>query len=492
MHTPLLDPIDDPQWNIDCARHLLNRAGFGVPHGLVQHLASLSPASAVNELVDWEERAKPYATPDYLTLPATLRRLREEYAFLGEDERRMKTQELRKQEREAITRLQAWWIERMATTPCPLQEKMALFWHGHFATSAQKVQSSYINYTLNDLFRRQATGNFKSLAIAVGQSPAMLRYLDNGQSTKRQPNENWARELMELFTVGKGHYTEDDIKAGARAFTGWGFNDEGFRFREEAHDFGEKTFMGRTGDFDGWNIFNILFEQPATAEFISRKFCRFFAYEEPEEELVQGLADTMRQSGYEVKPVLRQLFLSKAFYGPSAVGSQVKSPAQFVVGLAADLGVERPPWKLMAQASDRLGQRLFFPPNVKGWDGNRAWINANTLLIRYNLPAEVASRASRPGKPAQDTMMSEAAKTPLPWSPDSLLQQMRFATAGECVAVLERHFLSVPLQNEQRQILLETLGVPELAAPLTPEGIPQKNLLAALHLLLSSAEYQLC
>ncbi|MDX9972414.1 MAG: DUF1800 domain-containing protein [FCB group bacterium] len=494
MHTPLLDPIDGSQWNPDSARHLLNRAGFGMPRSRIQRLASLSPVAAVDELVEWEKAAQPYATPDFLTLPEVLRELRAEYALLDEEERRVKSQELRKREREAVTSLQAWWIQRMATTPCPLQEKMALFWHGHFATSAQKVQSSYHNFALNDLFRQQATGNFKSLAIAVGQSSAMLRYLDNAQSTKRQPNENWARELMELFTIGKGHYSEDDIKESARAFTGWGFDDNGFRFREETHDFGEKTFMGRTGDFDGWDIFDILFEQPATAEFICGKLCRFFVREEPDQGLVEGLADTFRRTQYELKPVLRQLFLSKAFYDPKAVGTQVKSPARYVVGLAADLGVERPPWKLMARATDQLGQRLFFPPNVKGWDGNRAWINANTLLIRCNLPAEFASQAARRKKPSEDSMMmmSEAAEVSGAWTPDSLLRDLRFETAGECAIALERHFLAVPLREEQRRILLQALGAQDAAAPLRPDAVPHKNLLAALHLLLSSAEYQLC
>jgi len=498
MYTPLLDPIDGSQWNHDAARHLVNRAGFGIPHGLVTRLAKLTPQDAVHELVDFERGAQPVVAPDYLIPPETLRELRAQYELLDEDERRLKAQEFRRRERESVKRLQAWWIERMATTPCPLQEKMTLFWHGHFATSAQKVQSSYLNYALNDTFRSQSTGNFKTLAIAVGQSPAMLRYLDNAQSTKKQPNENWARELMELFTIGQGHYTEDDIKESARAFTGWGMADEGFRFREEVHDFGEKTFMGRTGDFDGWDIFDILFEQPATAEFICRKLCRFFAYEEPEEGLVRGLANTLRTSRYELKPVLRQLFLSKAFYGPKARATQVKSPAQYVVCLASDLGVERPPWPHMARATDQLGQKLFFPPNVKGWDGNRAWINANTLLIRYNLPVALASELSKREKAApakamaDDTMMPEAVEAPPKWNPESLLRDLRFTTAGECVEALEGRFLAVPLREEQRRILAEALGAENLAAPLSSNGIERKNLLGALHLLLSSAEYQLC
>jgi hypothetical protein len=499
MSTALLDPIARSDWNPAAARHLLSRAGFGVPHSFVADLAGLSPEAAVDRLILGEESAPPLGDPDFLMEPEEFRLLRAEYALLSDEERKMKAQELRRQEREAVTRLQAWWIQRMITTACPLQEKMALFWHGHFATSAQKVRSSYHNYTLNDTFRRYATGNFKTLTVAVGQSPAMLRYLDNAQSTKKQPNENWARELMELFTIGKGHYTENDIKESARAFTGWGLAEEQFRFQEKVHDFGMKSFMGRQGDFDGWDIIDIIFEQPATAEFICGKLWKFFAYENPEQDVVRGLADTMRASGYELKPVLRQLFLSQAFHGPQARGTQIKSPAQFAIGLVADLGVADPPYPRMARATDQLGQNLFFPPNVKGWGGNRAWINANTLLIRYNMPVELAAQLGkrRPAPEQAMTDMSMMAQPqevpPPPWKPESLLDGMDFTTVGAAVEALERRFLAVPLREEQRCILAKALcASDDLAAPLRPADVTRSNLLPALHLLLSSAEYQLC
>lgn len=506
MDTPLLEPLSASEWSATHARHLLNRAGFGQPRDLEKRLAAMAPEAAVDCLVDYESVERALDEPDFLTPPDAIRRKRDELAFADDDARRRAVQEIMRDERESVERLKAWWLERMLTTPRPLEEKMALFWHGHFATSAQKVKSSYFNYQLNDVFRMHATGNLKALTIAVGQSPAMLRYLDNVQSTKKQPNENWARELMELFTLGKGHYTESDIKNSARAFTGWSADENGFKLREELHDFGAKTFMGRTGDFDGWDIVNIIFEQPATAEFISAKLWTFFAYESPQEAVTKGLAETMRASHYELKPVLRRLFLSKAFYSDRAMGTQVKSPAQFAVQLAHDLDIDTPPYRMMARGVAQLGQDLFYPPNVKGWDGNRAWVNANMLLMRYNMPIMlVATKAARDGmammerreESAPDSTMESMDERrrmrPEPWDGRKLVAELRFDTAAGCVEALEQHFLSVPLSAEQRRALVAALGAKSGAGTsLQATDLPDTNIKAVLHLLLSTAEYQLC
>ncbi len=318
---------------------------------------------------------------------------------------------------------------------------------------------------------------------------------------------------MELFTLGQDQYTEDDIKNSARAFTGWTCDYETFQFREDSHDYGVKTFMSRTGDFDGWDIMDIIFEQPAASTFITTKLWKYFAYDEPEPEVVAGLADTLRTNNFEIQPMLREMLMSRAFYSGKAMGQQVKSPAQFVVQLTSDLEIDHPPYPAMALAMARLGQDLFFPPNVKGWDGNRAWVNANALLIRYNLPAMLVRRrpqkdhdaymgqaaldSVKPAEPAmRDTMMQSAdANTdePVPWNPRQFFASLEFKTAGECVDHMTRHFLCVPLSPDQRKILIQTLGVPggETSA-MTGRDVRPKNLLASLHLLLSTAEYQLC
>lgn len=514
----LLKPIEPEQWSERHARHLLNRAGFGLPAERVTQLAGMSPASAVDFFVDFTEQAGGGApAPDSLVTPQLYREKHANLRGLDEEARRKAYQEYQRDERQAVQDLRAWWLERMHKTDRPLQEKLALFWHGHFATSAQKVKSSWNTYQLNETFRQHAAGNFKALTIAVGQSPSMLQYLDNRKSTKKSPNENWARELMELFTLGQGQYTEDDIKNSARAFTGWACDFDNFDYREGNHDFGEKTFMGRTGDFDGWDIIDIIFEQPAASRFITTKLWRYFAYDDPEPEVIDGLAKTLRDHDYELRPVLRQLFLSRAFYSDKAIGRQVKSPAQFVVQLASDLEYDDPPYHAMANATAKLGQNLFFPPNVKGWDGNRAWVNANALLIRYNTPVMLvrqradakreaymgqAALDSAPKTEAQmapamrDTMMREnndKAGRPDSWNPRRFFASLEYETAGECVDEMAQRFLSVPLSREQRDVLITALEVRGGAeAAMTGPNVKPANLMASLHLLLSTAEYQLC
>ncbi len=390
-----LKPIDPAVWNLSAARHLLNRAGFGVPHALAQQLAGMSPEAAVDYMVHFETIPFAFPEPDFLVSALTNKERSAQRKGLSEEERRELNQKWQREERKAVQTLRGWWLQRMRTTPRPLEEKMALFWHGHFATSAQKVKSSEHNFELNETFRTQGTGNFKTLVTEVGQSRAMLRYLDNDRSTKKKPNENWARELMELFTLGQGQYTEDDIKQLARAFTGWSSDGREFRFVLANHDMGEKTILGKTGTFDGWEAIDLLFEQPALSTFICTKLWRYFAAEEVDAAAVAGLAQTFRDNNFELKPVLRQLFLSEAFYADGVRATQIKSPTQLVVKLTHDLHLDTVPPQNLAQATASLGQNILHPPNVKGWDGNQAWINANTLLLRYNLPAQLVQASQR-------------------------------------------------------------------------------------------------
>jgi len=540
-----LTPLSAGDWSPRHARHLLNRAGFGVPEREVARLAKLDPAGAVAELVNYGQTADTLVAPDFLITAEDYAEYREAIKGLPEEERRKLNNELQARERGAILRLQAWWVERFVNTPRPLQEKMTLFWHGHFATSAQKVKASRANYHFNDLLRQHATGNFKAFTTAVGQSPAMLRYLDNVQNVKGSPNENWARELMELFTLGQGQYTEQDIKESARAFTGWASNGEGgFTFREDKHDFGPKTFMGRTGDFDGWDIINIIFEQPAAAEFISAKLWSFLAYENPEPELVSTLGHVLRKNNFEIAPLLRAIFTSDAFYSEKAMGTQIKSPTQFLVQLSHDLALESPPYVALARAAGQLGQQLFYPPNVAGWDGGRRWINANTLLGRYNMsrhivvadffePDEMSMMDMRAmqggvmGRAAQSQFKAALKEAPADqqkavrakmaeavtpearraileetmidleagkrWNVQAIFGGIEFSTPAECADALAARYLSTPLVADQRAILLNALAPgasPD--ATLTRESLTNDQMTSALHLLFSLAEYQLC
>ncbi len=385
----LLDPVsNDPAfvWNEKTSRHLLNRAGFGVPFSAVAKLSAMKPEAAVASFVDYEllpdVGPPPPKMPDRMSYKDIARKQKE----LGEMKARELRREYRKVEKETMVDLQTWWLSRMCNSQRPLQEKMTLFWHGHFATSAQKVQDPNDNYELNQVFRNQGMGSFRELVRTVGKSAAMMRYLDQQKSNKTKPNENWARELMELFTLGIGSYTEADIKDAARAFTGWYQRDGEFYIAPRQHDDGMKSILGVRAPFDGDEVVDLITARPECAQFICGKLWRSFAYDEPEPEIVAGLAETFKRNGGNIKPVLRQMFLSRGFYQEKAYFSQVKSPAQLVAGLMVQLDTEDKAEvaNIAAYAMRAMGQSLFYPPNVKGWDGGRAWINTNTLLVRYN------------------------------------------------------------------------------------------------------------
>src|SRR5579864_618030 len=263
---------------------------------------------------------------------------------------------------------------------------MTLFWHGHFATSIQKVRDAYWMWLQNDTLRRNALGNFSGLVKKISRDPAMMIYLDLQQSRQEHPNENWARELMELFTVGIGNYTEQDIRESARAFTGYriDFTTQQFRFAPFQQDHGEKKFMGRTGSLSGDDIIDTLVSRPACAQFIGRKLWRFFADDDPPGAIVDSVAATIRKHNFEIRPVLRDIFSSAEFYSDRARGSQIKSPVQYIVQTSKMLDAPAPPPLAAQNAMRQMGQILFAPPNVKGWDGGREWISTSTLLFRDN------------------------------------------------------------------------------------------------------------
>lgn len=359
---------------LDDARHLLNRTGFGAPPRQVAEFARFSREQAVDRLLA-SARTTPVAPPpslDYIR-PNRLKDLSEEdkKAFL-------------RAEFEKGAELRAWWLQEMLQSPSPLTERMTLFWHNHFVSSQQKVKAQRLMVEQNLLLRRYALGNFGELLHAVSKDPAMLIYLDNANSRRGQPNENFAREVMELFTLGEGHYGEQDIKEAARAFTGWSFEPEtgDFRWRPMIHDAEPKSVLGQRGNFDGDDVLDILLQQPAAAEFIVGKLWREFVSPTPEAGEVKRIAVTFRDSRYELRPVLRALLLSPAFWARENRGVLVKSPVDLVVGSLRTLEVPVPDALPLAFAVRNLGQDLFAPPNVKGWPGGEAWINSTTLLGR--------------------------------------------------------------------------------------------------------------
>jgi uncharacterized protein (DUF1800 family) len=288
--------------------------------------------------------------------------------------------------------LSVWWLYRMLYTPHPLLEKLTLFWHNHFATSNGKVQNARFMYGQYELMRRHAPGNFATLLKEMSKDPAMMVWLDTRNSKKASPNENYARELMELFSLGIGHYTEKDIREAARAFTGWEIKNNAAVFSEANHDAGTKTLLGKSGTFRGEDIVRICLDQPCTAPFIVTKLYRFLISETvlPTPELIQPLADQFRSSGYDFGALVRTMLASQLFFSQPVYRTRIKSPVEFALGIVR--GLEgRVGTTALAVALGEMGQDLFYPPSVKGWDGGQAWLNGQTFLIRQNLAGALTS-----------------------------------------------------------------------------------------------------
>ena len=364
----------------DDARHLLNRTSFAASVDDINAFSRLTRTQAVDQLLASTANNK-VATPapawsSNFESPRRLRAMSAEERKIAQREQVEKGMELR-----------AWWMQEMLTTPSPLTEKMVLFWHNHFVSSLQKVRSPVLMYRQNLLLRRHALGYFGDMLHEVSKDPAMVVYLDNASNRKAQPNENFAREVMELFTLGEGNYGENDIKEAARAFTGWSIDPDSGEFvsRAQVHDGGVKTVLGRSGDFDGDAVLDILLAQPQTAEFIVAKLWREFVSPVPDTAEVKRIARMFRDNRYSIKVALRALLTSDAFYAPQNRAALIKSPVELIVGTLRQFRFETGEVMPFLFVSRQLGQDLFAPPNVKGWPGGEAWINSATLLGRKQL-----------------------------------------------------------------------------------------------------------
>ncbi len=409
-----LSPISAADWNRETARHLLERAGFGGTPAEIDALAKLSPQAAVRRLVYFEgapaaelpafdhsgifdEGIDPFPP----SRPATTALAEKNGEALG-----IKVKASGNRPQQAIVnqffywlrasrleteRVAVWWANRMVATPRPLQEKMALFWHGHFATSEEKVRDYRKMLQQVELFQREGLGNFRSLMINVAQDPAMLAFLDAGVNVKGSPNENFAREIMELFTMGVGQYSEQDIREAARAFTGWNFVGLTFHVDADKHDAGPKTFLGQTDTYDGVGIIDRILEAPPTAGFISGKLYRYFVRDDITPELRAALGQRLRAARYDIAPLLETIFLSKDFYAEASRGTRIKSPVEFVVSTYRRLGQPALPGVPdFNRVTEALGQHLLFPPTVAGWTYGRSWITPSLLIERGNFALDLA------------------------------------------------------------------------------------------------------
>lgn len=490
----MLAQLNAARWNFVTAAHFLNRAGFGGTPGEIERLVSLGQQGAISFLVDYEKIPDPTSDPAWAQPdPERAKRLAA-LRQAGEEQRRELMKEEQQLQRERIMELRGWWLQRMAKGPRPLQEKMTLFWHGHFATSVEKVRDAYYMWRQNELFRRLASGNWLQLLVETAKDPAMLIWLDQAQSRKEHPNENFAREVMELFTLGEGHYTEKDITEAARAFTGWSLDRETRKFmdRPGMHDQGVKTVLGRTGNLNGEDVLEQIVAQPQAAIFITAKLWNFFAGEMPSVALNAALASEFRRSGNNFKPLLRTMFLSEEFYDASLIKHQVKSPVQWLVGTVRMLECELPPSIASANLLRTLGQDLLAPPNVKGWDGGLAWINTNTLLARYNEAATLAqgdvsmvANMAESNRPNQTRFVQNRLRNVRLGgvNVEKILTSRERGDKEALVEALEIRLLQSKLKGKQETALREYLD--------SKGDLDEAEIRGVIRLIMSTPEYQL-
>jgi uncharacterized protein (DUF1800 family) len=494
----MLKPLSAVRWNFSTAAHLLNRAGFGGPPSEIQRLVEAGPDQAVAHLVDFEKIPDDTPNPEWARPDPDRMKKFQAMRRAVEEERRKLQREEQQRQRQHLTELRGWWLQRMAKGPRPLQEKLTLFWHGHFATSVEKVRDAYLLWRQNELFRRLAAGNWLTILIEVGKDPAMLIYLDQAQSRKQHPNENFAREVMELFALGEGHYTEKDISEAARALTGWTLDQarQKFAYRPFMHDEGEKSVFGKNGNFDGEDVLGLIVRQPQAARFITAKLWNYFAGETPSDDLNTALAALLRQNGNNFKPVLRAMFRSEEFYAPGVIRNQVKSPVQWLVGTVRVLESELPPPMVCWGLTRNLGQDLFAPPNVKGWDGGLNWITTNNLLARYNEAATlvqgdlsmVAGMNLGIGNNANPDRMRRIQNRMRDYRAPrvdvkKIFSEPERADKEALIAALEKRLLQSRLKATQERALREYLD--------SQGELDEGDILGAIRLVMSTPEYQL-
>jgi len=492
----MLKPLSNDSWNLETAGHLLNRAGFGGSPAEIQKLADLGHDQAISSLIDYEKIPDPTLNPDWAKPDPVRMAQQRDINQTGTPEQKKAFQQEQQQilQRDMLE-LRGWWLQRMAHGPRPFQEKMVLFWHGHFATSVDKVRDAYYMWRQNELFRRLATGNWQQLLSDAGKDPAMLIWLDQAQSQKAHPNENFAREVMELFALGEGHYTEHDISEGARALTGWSLDriDQQYIYRPFFHDNGDKTFLGRTGNLDGDDVIAQIVAQPQSARFITAKLWNYFAGQAPTDDLNTALAAVFRAGGNNFKPFLRVMFRSEEFNSDDIILNQVKSPVQWLIGSVRMLECDLPPTLVSYGMLRQLGQDLFAPPNVKGWDGGITWITTNTLLTRYNdaealvqgtLPALTANDfAKKPGGAGGERVMKLLQRVRMGGvNLEKILTPEDRENKDALVASLQHRLLQTMLKGDQEQALREFLG--------SKETLNDADILTAIRLVMSTPEYQ--
>ena len=454
-------------WSRDDATHLLRRAGFGGTPEQIERLHAMGKAAAVDYLLT----GKAPAGTANLPFPQV-----ELSAFTIETPEGTDQKSRMRRTRQEINRLRSWWLDRMASTHRPLEEKMSLFWHGLLTSGVMEVRDIEMIAGQNALFHDHALGNYKSLTHAIVRDPAMLRYLNNDQNVKGKPNENLARELLELFTMGEGNgYTEQDIKEVARALTGAAVDRRNSRYvyRPFQHDNGPKTIFGKTGNYEPADVVDLIFQRREPAHYLAKRLWIFFGHPEPRQNEIAPVAEALLKNKWELKPALRVLFLHPNFYTDRVKFALIKSPVELAVGTMRSLDVRPGQFALRStsEALNRMGQQLFQPPNVRGWPGGEQWITSATLYTRYNFTATLINN---PQASAAVSMMRLFPNLPANATPEQLVD-----------AAIDR-FTQRPLHDSKKAALMQALG----DAPLRPGADTDRRVKQLIALLLSTPEYQ--
>ncbi len=432
--------------------HLLRRAGFGATPKDLQHFTKLGYAEAVEELLNPQ-------TVDNTELERLIEQ--QQFDFTQIDD------------------LRRWWLYRMTFTKRPLEEKMTLFWHGHFATGNAKVKNTFAMYGQNLLLRKHALGNFQDLLMAITRDPAMIVYLDNQQNRRGKPNENYAREVMELFTVGIGNYSERDVKEAARAFTGWQTRQASFFFNDRQHDYGKKNVLGVAGDLDGNDVVKILTARPATARYLAKKLITFFACDNPDPAFVEEIASVYVTGRFKIRPMLRAIFRHPVFLSEKSYHAKIKSPVELVVGTLKHLEIQNLDADLPSMMS-RMGQNIFNPPSVKGWDGGQAWVSTDSMMERFNFAARATAQKF-------DELHYYA-------SPSELVYKQNLRNAGQVVDYFLNLLVEgdVPASCRKRLIAYVSTDLTGKTVPvLADDRTLDAKLRGLVHLIMTSPAYQL-
>jgi hypothetical protein len=449
-------PSGEVPWNLQRVGHLYRRASFGATWKELQQGLELGPAPCIDQLLKGGPVQKEF-------------------------EKRMAHMAASIARANNAQQLPSWWLYRILYGPHPLLEKITLFWHNHFATSNAKVKNAGFMLAQYDLLRKHALGNFAEMLREITTDRAMLVWLDTAGSKKGNPNENYARELMELFSLGIGNYTEADIREAARAFTGYEIQGSEVVFRDSAHDEGTKTVLGQKGNWKAEDIVRICLEQKACARFIVSKLYRFLISEtEPASaELIEPLAREFRSSGYDFRALLKRMLSSNLFFSERVYRTRIKAPVDFVTGIVRPLEARVGTTNLAAALSS-LGQNLFNPPSVKGWDGGRTWLNGQTLLFRQNLALALTS--------TEDFRFNNRC------DPAVLAKKYKKTDDEELVDFFLQLFLQGDVSAGTRQSLLDYLaGARKVQYPVywSEEDIADHRIRSLCHLVLTQPEFQL-